>query len=86
MVIECFGGIGCLRQTFALSSLSPVVSVPIGTNIEKARAVHIQWSGTIHWPDIHKVDAAKIRTLVPFAARLKWICMGGGFRAHNSAV
>jgi len=79
MIIECFGGVGGLRQAFALNRLQPGVSVLIEWNEDKARAALRHWSGTIHWRDITKVDAARVRTLIPFARRIKLIVIGGGF-------
>ena len=79
MIIECFGGIGGLRQAFALNHLQPGVSVLIEWDDDKARAALRQWSGTIHWRDIAKVDAIRLRTLIPFAGRIRLIVIGGGF-------
>ena len=79
MIIECFGGIGGLRQAFALNHLHPGVSVLVEWNDDKARAALRQWSGTIHWRDIASVDATRLRSLIPLAGRVRLIVIGGGF-------
>ena len=89
MLIECFGGLGSLRQGFVLNHLHPGIHVLIETNSDRVRATQMQWTGLHHWGDISRVDEAKLRTLVPLASRIRLILIGGTFpppdeQAHSS--